>query len=151
MVDGSLIEELEALLTIDAEGKCRGLYDAGVTDAILVARQHMGDASTRKDEDSKTVCASPASIGGEIPVVEAWPECGKCKKPLWKKSFPDNSFYYEACSTCEPNSSPKPVSIEGAVTKLMENAEEYSAPVNKFRAMRFAQICAKAWGLSHVD
>lgn len=46
---------------------------------------------------------------------------------------------------------PEPVSVEAVAIKLMENAEEYSTPVNKFRAMRFAQICAKTWGLSHAE
>lgn len=57
----SLIGKLEALLTIDAEGKCHGLYDAGVTDAILVVHEHMGDASTRKDEESVEPPVRPAS------------------------------------------------------------------------------------------
>lgn len=56
---------------------------------------------------------------------------------------------YKAYAPAIINRVTMPVSIEQAITKLMENAEEYSAPVNKFRAMRFAQICAKVWGLSH--
>lgn len=62
-------------------------------------------------------------------------------------------FYYREAllsawnAALQSRAKPAGVDIDLAVKKLMENAEEYSAPVNNFRAKRFAQICASVWDL----
>lgn len=63
----------------------------------------------------------------------------------------DYAIAFESWKAARQHKPVLKVDIEAATTKLMENAEEYSAPVNKFRARRFAQICAKTWGLSHAE
>lgn len=44
-------------------------------------------------------------------IEDTWPVCAKCDRTLWKKSFPDDSFYYEPCPQCEPQPKQGDISV----------------------------------------
>lgn len=111
--DMSLIQKLQALLTIDAEGKCRGEYDAGVTDAILVARNHQ-PAPSEEMVERVALAIGRVIARSEVQPIKGWARAAKAAIAAMQ-SFAGDDGSREAPSGNETPAIPSPAPANDSI------------------------------------